>query len=448
MYQTGGEPEAVAIGDVTSDGRDDVLLSTRSYNDPENDNKLFLFQQAGAGTLEQVQKLDHGGALGGPVVGDFDGDGDGDAAIGTYAGVRLFAQEGGTLSPHVALPGAPAAAGPVETDDVNADGAADLVLNSAAGVSALVQGSEGFSLVAISPLVAESIATGDVSGNELSDVVVVSNYDQPNALRIYEQQETGGYVERTIPLTYNEDPNKIAVADVTGDGLDDIVMSRGGNSPSGKLAVYWQTDEGTIHPTPDVYDSHDIPEAVKTLDMNGDGLEDVVVGHVGWGRIGVYLQGPDGYLYEEDLIAGSVNWGADTIALGDVSSDGHADFALAWYGGSLVVRRQKLPFELSTAGQLDGRITATWTRPAGLSTEFIEVATSPETYADGRLADLFLDPNIVLYDDSLRRDQESYVASEPLPPGTYYVHVRAWDSGICFTPDGWNCPDEVWLPTS
>jgi len=53
------------------------------------------------GELEQVQKLDHGGAIGGPVVGDFDGDGDDDAAIGTYAGVRLFAQEGGTLAPPV-----------------------------------------------------------------------------------------------------------------------------------------------------------------------------------------------------------------------------------------------------------------------------------------------------------------------------------------------------------
>ena len=114
-----------------------------------------------------------------------------------------------------------------------------------------------------------------------------------------------------------------------------------------------------------------------------------------------------------------------------------------------MVRRQtrgaqaEAALELTSAGHLDGRITAAWTRPAGLSTEFIEVATSPETYSDGRLADLFLDPNIVLYDDSLRRNQESYVASEPLPPGTYYVHVRAWDSGVCSTPDYWNCPDEV-----
>ena len=79
---------------------------------------------------------------------------------------------------------------------------------------------------------AESIATGDLNGDELSDVVVVSNYDQPIALRIYEQQAAGDYTERSIPLTWDADPNKIAVADVTGDGLDDIVVTRGGNQPA------------------------------------------------------------------------------------------------------------------------------------------------------------------------------------------------------------------------
>jgi hypothetical protein len=78
-----------------------------------------------------------------------------------------------------------------------------------------------------------------------------------------------------------------------------------------------------------------------------------------------------------------------------------------------------------------------------MKTEFIEVATSPEVYPDGRLAGLFVDENIVLYDDSLSRTQESYVAPEALPPGTYYVHVRVWDDQVCFEPDRANCPDEV-----
>ena len=442
VYTTGGRTEAVAIGDVTSDGRDDVLLSTASYNDPENDNKLFVYAQASDGTLVQVQKLDHGSAIGGPVVGDFDGDGDGDVAIGTSVGVRVFAQEDGTLSPHVALPGVATGPGPVETEDMNADGAADLVLTGG-GVSALIQGSEGYSLVPVSAPGVESIATGDVSGNELPDVVALSTYDQDKAIHIYEQQEDGGFAPRSIPLDlFDDSPNKIAVGDATGDGLEDIVVTDDANQPA-NLEVYRQTDAGTVDPEPDVYPSYGSPDAVKVLDMNGDGLDDVAVAHAGSYRIGVYLQGPDGYLYEERLIPAPLDYGADAFALGDVSSDGLADLAFASNNRQLVVRRQKLPFDLSSAGQADGRITATWTRPTGMSTEFIEVATSPDTYPEGRLAGLFLDPSIVLYDDSLRRDQESYVAPEPLPPGTYYVHVRAWDDEICSAPDGWGCPDEV-----
>ena len=78
-----------------------------------------------------------------------------------------------------------------------------------------------------------------------------------------------------------------------------------------------------------------------------------------------------------------------------------------------------------------------------MKTEFIEVATSPEVYPDGRLAGLFVEENVVLYDDNLFRTQRSYLAAEQLPPGTYFVHVRAWDDQICFRPDEVNCPDEV-----
>ena len=445
IHDTFSQPESVAIGDVTGDGRNDVLLATGYDFDPENDNRLFLFAQAEDGSLALDKKLDMGPSYGGPVIADLDGDGDNDVAIGSLIGIRFFAQEGGTLSPFVLLPGAPVVAGVVEVDDVDGDGADDLVVNTESGVTALVQrAAGGFDRVPVSALVAESLATGDLNGDGLSDVVVVSNYDQPNALRIYAQQEAGGYTEQLIPLDYDADPNKIAVADVTGDGLDDIVVTRGGNSPYATLAVYWQTDTGTINPTPDIYNSYDIPEAVKTLDMDGDELQDVVVVHSGWNRVGIYRQAPDGYLYEEQLIPSYyLLSGADTLALGDVSSDGLADFAVAYYGGSLLVRRQRLPFSLTSAGQTDGRITASWTRPAGMSTEFIEVATSPDVYPDGNLADLFLDENLVLYDDALSRGQESYVAEEPLPPGRYYVHVRTYDDQICPTPDQLDCPVEV-----
>ena len=50
-YPTGSWPEAVAIGDVNGDGRNDVVLVTSFYFDAEHDYKLFVFLQDASGVL-------------------------------------------------------------------------------------------------------------------------------------------------------------------------------------------------------------------------------------------------------------------------------------------------------------------------------------------------------------------------------------------------------------
>jgi hypothetical protein len=56
-YSTGSWPIAVAIGDVTSDGRNDILLTTSEYFDPDNDFKLFFFKQDQNGLLAPPLRL-------------------------------------------------------------------------------------------------------------------------------------------------------------------------------------------------------------------------------------------------------------------------------------------------------------------------------------------------------------------------------------------------------
>ncbi|HEY5091472.1 MAG TPA: VCBS repeat-containing protein, partial [Polyangia bacterium] len=51
-YPTGSSPQAVAIGDLDGDGRNDVALTTDYNFDPANDYMLHVFIQASDGTLK------------------------------------------------------------------------------------------------------------------------------------------------------------------------------------------------------------------------------------------------------------------------------------------------------------------------------------------------------------------------------------------------------------
>ena len=50
-YPVGSNPAAVAIGDVTGDGRNDVVMTTSYYFDPANDFRLWVFAQRADGHL-------------------------------------------------------------------------------------------------------------------------------------------------------------------------------------------------------------------------------------------------------------------------------------------------------------------------------------------------------------------------------------------------------------
>ena len=51
-FPVGSFPEAVAIGDMNHDGRNDVVLLTSFYFDPVNDYHLFVFLQNELGGLD------------------------------------------------------------------------------------------------------------------------------------------------------------------------------------------------------------------------------------------------------------------------------------------------------------------------------------------------------------------------------------------------------------
>jgi hypothetical protein len=82
------------------------------------------------------------------------------------------------------------------------------------------------------------------------------------------------------------------------------------------------------------------------------------------------------------------------------------------------------PPQITALGHSSRHLTASWSLSSGIASYAIEAATSPAVRSDG----FFADATTVLSDETLAPDSRSYTSGAQLPPGTYYVHIAAYNS--------------------
>ncbi len=348
-FPVGSWPESVAVGDVNDDGRDDVALTTGAYFDPVNDQKLFVFYQEDSGALappisyptsatgaDDPESVD---------IGDVTGDGRADVVVGiNRRGFEVFAQQpDGTLgaSTWYATPDSLR----IRVGDLNDDGLADVAgVGWATGtVAVFLQNPSGTldgpTVLTVEHSGYEDLELGDVTGDARTDIVVMSgqNYATPNVGIL--PQAAGGFGP---PAYYrvgdNINTRGLGVGDVTGDGRNDVVVSYGGNRPASHLGVFAQNSAGLLDPVV-AYPAYDIPEPVAVADLDLDGLADAVTAHGGWNNAGVFRQAPDGTLQTEELypIPYASHYNPHGLDIGDVDGNGAPDLAIADYNNGLII---------------------------------------------------------------------------------------------------------------
>jgi hypothetical protein len=240
----------------------------------------------------------------------------------------------GTFNPAVALnsPGA----SQVAIADMNGDGLPDLV-SADFNVSLFVQTSAGTFAAPISLYSggANWVALGDLNGDGAADVALTDNV----GVKVLMHTGAASATTYAAPVTvFTQSPNFnvaganiIAIADVDGDGLNDLLITdpgpTGGMSPAVYVLLQDPANNGTfLNPVGYAIAPLDRPQSIVVKDLEGTGKLDIVIG--ARQSVTVLLHDPanPGKFLPAGIYPAA---GANEIAVSDINGDGKLDIVVS-----------------------------------------------------------------------------------------------------------------------
>lgn len=315
-----------------------IATSTVLQNANRNAGNLKVYRSSGAGTFAAPVLISDGHDPLYLASADLNGDHlvdvvSASAADGTISVLLNTAQTPGTFASPIVLnsPGA----SQVAIADMNGDGLPDLV-SADFNVSLFLQTSPGVfaSPVSLYSGGANWVAVGDLNGDGIPDIALT---DGSGVKLLLHTGATGAptYAAPMSILTQTPNANVsraslIAIADVNGDGFNDLVITdpgpRGGAAPTLWVLLQDATHPGTfLAPVSYPTAPYSVATSIVVADVNGDGFPDVVIG--GTTATSVLLQNPA----SRGTFNAASNYAtpdANEIAVADVNADGKPDIVV------------------------------------------------------------------------------------------------------------------------
>ena len=332
------------VGDVTGDGRVDLLCNNYLGNPPV---QLYINQAvSGSLVLNKWQYIGVDTSKWGPVFGLAFGDINRDGKADILAGRHFYRNPGGNMTGTWARTTFSEDADAMLVLDVDGDGQLDVIAENLPNVYWLKPNADGS---AWTPrVIAQLPSTSHTNGQGYRLAKIVSGSAKPQIVLL----AGDGVYYLTIPanplstwpavkIASGTSEDLLATADINHDGLDDVVASNGSDG----VTVYWYQNPGNgtgnwVRRT--VGTVTDWGDRAEIADINGDGRLDIVVSVENGGDADAetyWFQAPSDpttgtWTKRTIAIQGSTN----SLSVGDFDGDGSVEVVTGEHRGQLRVR--------------------------------------------------------------------------------------------------------------
>src|SRR5262249_44124427 len=273
----GAVPRSVVLGDLNGDGLLDLAVVVG--------NAVSVLLGNGDGTFQNARSFTTGFWPRSVALGDLNGDGLLDLAVANYGAYPSFTGSVSVLLGYC-------------------EGAFQNARQFPAGIRS------------------QSVAVRDLNGDGLLDLIVTN--EVPNGTVSVLLGNGDGSFQNARNFAAGTRPRSVAVGDVNGDGALDLAVANYNLAGSGTASVLLGNGDGSFQKARN-FTPGALPNFVALDDVNGDGLLDLIVPAI---TVRVLLGNGDGTFQNTHVshVAGNRPWSA---VVGDFNGDGLPDLAVA-----------------------------------------------------------------------------------------------------------------------
>jgi gliding motility-associated-like protein len=313
---TGSNPINVAIGDLDSDGKPELVVTNNSSNTISIFRNISTSGTITTGSFDAKVDLVTGSIPYNVAIGDLDGDGKPDMAVSNGSdntvSVFLNTSTSGTFTAGSFATKVDFATGinpyNVAIGDLDGDGKPDLAAANASSstVSVFRNTSTSGSITAGSFAAkvdfttsggSRSVAIGDLDGDGKPDLAVANGSNSSVSLlrnTATSGSITAGSFAAKVDFTTGGSPSGIVIGDLDGDGKPDLAVANAGSSTVSVLRNISTSGSITVNSFATKVDitTGTTPRGVAIGDLDGDGISDLAVPNYSTNTVSIFRNNP------------------------------------------------------------------------------------------------------------------------------------------------------------